>query len=111
MTGFNRRSFMAATAATGAAVATPSVAGARECMKNYDWETMSLEARNLAFNNVAHVGPEFARKKTEGWAAASKALRAQRPEHLDLAYAQKDRTKWDLYPATDPKAPCYVHIH
>jgi Domain of unknown function (DUF3597) len=22
-------------------------------MKSYDWETMSLEARNLAFNNVA----------------------------------------------------------
>ena len=21
------------------------------------------------------------------------------------------RTKWDLYPATDPKAPCFVHIH
>ena len=76
-----------------------------------DWMTMSLEARNLAFNNVAHVGPEFAQKKTEEWAAASKALRAQRPEHLDLAYAQADRTKWDLYPATDPKAPCYVHIH
>jgi hypothetical protein len=56
MTGFNRRSFMAATAA---AVATPSVAGARECMKNYDWETMSLEARNLAFNNVVHVGPRI----------------------------------------------------
>jgi acetyl esterase/lipase len=85
---------------------------AREVVaKGMDWQTMSLEARNLAFNNVAHVGAEFARKKTEGWAAASKALRAQRPEHLDLAYAQGDRTRWDLYPATDPQAPCYVHIH
>jgi acetyl esterase/lipase len=73
--------------------------------------TMSLEARNLAFNNVAHVGPEFARTKTDGWAAASKAFRAQRPKHLDLAYAQGDRTKWDLYPAPDPSAPCYVHVH
>src|SRR5262245_56435704 len=76
-----------------------------------DWMTMSLEKRNLVFNNVAHVGPEFAQKKTEEWAAASKALRAQRPQHLDLAYAQADRTKWDLYPASDPKARCYVHIH
>ena len=75
------------------------------------WMTMSLEARNLAFNNVAQVGPEFARKKTEEWAAASKALRAQHPKRLDLAYGEAERTKWDLYPATDPRAPCYVHIH
>ena len=105
----NRRDFLAVTAA---GVVAPTVIAAKEVVaQGMDWMTMSLEARNLAFNNVAHVGPEFARKKTEGWAAASNALRAQRPKHLDLAYAQADRTKWDLYPATDPKAPCYVHIH
>ncbi len=76
-----------------------------------DWMTMSLEARNLAFNNVAHVGPGVAQRTTDGWAAASKVLREQRPEHLDLAYATGERTKWDLYPATDPMAPCMVHIH
>src|SRR5262245_41137640 len=104
----NRRAFMAMSAA---GVVAPAVIGAKEVVaKDMDWMTMSLQARNLAFNNVAHVGPEFASKKTEGWAAASKALRAQRPQHLDLAYAQADRTKWDLYPASDPKAPCYVHI-
>jgi arylformamidase len=65
----------------------------------------------LAFNNVAHVGPEFVAAKTEGWTAASNGLRAQRPEHLELPYAPGDRTKWDLYPATDPEAPCLVHIH
>jgi acetyl esterase/lipase len=73
--------------------------------------TMSLQARNLAFNNVAHVGAEFARKKTDGWSVASKALRLQRPEHLDLPYGAGERNKWDLYPAADPRAPCYVHIH
>jgi hypothetical protein len=73
--------------------------------------TMSLEARNLAYNNVEHVGPENARMKTEGWAAASKTLREQRPQHLDLAYGNGERNKWDLYPANDPKAPCFVHIH
>jgi arylformamidase len=104
----DRRSFMAATAA---AVVAPNVTDAKECTKSYDWETMSLEARNLAFNNVAHVGLEFAGKKTEEWAAASATLRAQRPQRLNLAYAQADRTKWDLYPASDPKAPCFVHIH
>src|SRR5262245_16324732 len=103
-------------AVTAAGVVAPTVVAAHEvvtkgkdCMR--DWMTMSLEARNLAFNNVAQVGPEFARTKTEAWAGASKVLRAQRPKHLDLAYAQGDRTKWDLYPASDPKAPCYVHVH
>src|SRR5262249_38695218 len=82
----NRRAFMAVTAAGFVA---PAVIGAKAVVaKGMDWMTMSLEERNLAFNNVAHVGPEFARKKTEGWAAAWKALRAQRPKHLDLAYAQ-----------------------
>jgi arylformamidase len=76
-----------------------------------DWMTLSLEARNLAFNNTAHVGPEFARAKMEAWARASERLRAQRPEHLDLPYAPAERTRWDLYPAVDPKAPCCVHIH
>jgi len=72
---------------------------------------MSLEARNLAYNNVAHVGPDFARQKTESWAAASKVFREQRPKHLNLAYAPGERTKWDLYPATEAKVPCFVHIH
>jgi len=72
---------------------------------------MSLEARNLAFNNVAHVGPDFARQKTENWVAASRALREQHPTHLNLAYAPRERTKWDLYPADNPKAPCFIHIH
>ena len=72
---------------------------------------MSLEARNLAFNNVAHVGAEVVQAKREEWTAASQALRAQRPEHLDLAYAPGERTRWDLYPAADPMAPCFVHIH
>jgi len=39
--------------------------------------TMSLEARNLAYNNVAHVGPDFARPKTESRGAASALFRAQ----------------------------------
>jgi len=76
-----------------------------------DWKTLSPEARTLAFNNVAHVGPDVARRKTEAWAAASQALRAERPQHLDLPYAPGERTRWDLYPAADPLAPCLVHVH
>jgi acetyl esterase/lipase len=104
-----RRAFAAATAA---GVVAPTVARAKECpAAAMDWMTMSLEARNLAYFNVAHVGADFARQKTEGWAAASKDLREQRPKHLDLAYGPGERTKWDLYPAADPTAPCFVHIH
>src|SRR5215468_12428131 len=99
MTALGRRAFMAATAAS---IAAPT-AGAKECpTAGMDWITMSLEDRNLAYNNVEHVGPENARKKTEGWAAASKTLREQRPKHLDLAYGNGERNKWD---------PCFVHIH
>ena len=107
MTALDRRTLMAATVAS---IATPATLGAKEC-STMDWITMSLEARNLAYNNVEHVGPENARKKTEGWAAASQTLREQRPKHLDLAYGNGERNRWDLYPANDPKAPCFVHIH
>jgi hypothetical protein len=52
MTAPDRRAFMAATAAS---FATPAVLGARECPSaGMDWITMSLEARNLAYNNVEH---------------------------------------------------------
>ena len=76
-----------------------------------DWMTMSLEARNLAFNNVAHVGALAVQAKREEWVAASRTLRLLRPGHLDLPYAPGERTRWDLYPAAEPKAPCLVHIH
>ena len=76
-----------------------------------DWMTMSLAERNLAYNNHAHVGEDVAQQKLTSWAEASTVLREQRPTHLDLAYAPGERTKWDLYPATDPHAPCFVHIH
>jgi len=36
-----------------------------------DWITISLQARQSRIQNVEHVGPENARKKTEAWAAAS----------------------------------------
>jgi len=99
MTVLGRRAFMAATAAS---IAAPT-AGEKECpTAGMDWITMSLEDRNLAYNNVEHVGLENARKKTEGWAAASKTLRELRPKHLDLAYGNGERNKWDLYPANDP---------
>jgi len=109
MAALNRRAFVAATAA---GVVAPTIARAKECpAAGMDWMTMSLEARNLAYFNVAHVGAAFAQQKTESWTAASKTFREQRSRHLNLAYGSGERTKWDLYPASDPKAPCFVHIH
>jgi hypothetical protein len=67
MTVLDGRTLMAVTIA---GVATPTTLGAKEC-PTMDWITMSLQARNLAYNNVEHVGTENARKKTEAWAAAS----------------------------------------
>jgi acetyl esterase/lipase len=109
MKSVDRRAFVAAAAAT---VAAPTILGAKEVANaGMDWQTMSLEQRNLAYNNTMHVGPDAARAKTESWTAASKTLREQRNKHLDLAYGPAARNKWDLYPASDPKAPCFVHVH
>ena len=110
----NARAFQAGSPKRHREYSVPSIAKAagrdRGCVE-MDWMTMSLEARNLAYNNGAHVGPDFARQKTESWAAASTSFREQRAQHLDLAFAPGERTKWDLYPAADSKAPCCVHIH
>lgn len=88
-----------------------SVVAVREKPVTVDWATLSPEARNLAYNNVAHVGPDVARRKTDAWADLSRQLREANSGHLDLAYAGEARTKWDLYPARDANAPCLVHIH
>ena len=76
-----------------------------------DWSAMTLDARNLAYNNVEHVGPAFARDKTESWLQKSQGVRARESGHLDLPYADAERTKWDLYPSENPNAPCLVHVH
>lgn len=76
-----------------------------------NWESMSPQARNLAYNNVEAVGAETARRKAEEWLAMSTPLRASSPMHLDLPYATGARTKWDLYPAADEQAPCLIHLH
>ena len=38
-------------------------------------------------------------------------FRADQSNHLDLSYGPAERNKWDLFPATDPNAPCLVFIH
>ncbi|MDH7799234.1 MULTISPECIES: alpha/beta hydrolase [unclassified Beijerinckia] len=76
-----------------------------------NWELMSGEERNLAYNNTAHVGAEFVALENKRLEVSSGALRSQYSQHLDLIYKNSERTKWDLYPGFDPNAPCLVHIH
>jgi acetyl esterase/lipase len=70
---------------------------------------MSSAERDAAYNNGAAVRDSS--EIIDGWVAASKCFRAERPEHLDLAYGTGERNKWDLYPGKDPNAPCLVWIH
>jgi acetyl esterase/lipase len=70
---------------------------------------MSRTKRDAAYNNSAAVSDSA--EHVARWTAASAALRTARPEHLDIPYASGARTKWDLFPATDASAPCFVHIH
>jgi hypothetical protein len=73
MLPLNRREMIVAAAASAL---VPTATSAGECLRpGMNWETMSLEQRNLAYNNVAKVGVDYAKKKAEEWAAASKALR------------------------------------
>lgn len=70
---------------------------------------MTQAERDAAYNNGAAV-PESAELQAER-NAASATWRAAHPGHLGIPYAPGERTKWDLFPAADPAAPCFVFIH
>jgi arylformamidase len=76
-------------------------------MKN--WGSMSRAERDAAYDNSNAVknSPELNAARI----AASEAFRNAHPGHLDLAYGPKERNTWDLFPAKDPNAPCFVFIH
>jgi hypothetical protein len=74
-----------------------------------NWGTLSRPQRDAAYNNSAAVADSA--QYAPRWLAASAPLRASRPEHMDLPYAARERTKWDLFPAADAGAPCFVHVH
>lgn len=74
-----------------------------------EWAFLSRDARDAAYNNSAAV-PDSPAIQTAR-AAASAAFRAAHAGKLDLPYGESERTKWDLYPAAEPSAPCLVFIH
>lgn len=73
------------------------------------WERLSRAERDLAYNNNAAVADSA--RLNEARIAAAAAFRATAPAKLDLAYRPGERTRWDLFPAADPAAPCLVFIH
>jgi len=74
-----------------------------------DWGRLSRAERDAAYDNGKAVpdAPAISERRRE----ASAAFRARHPAALDLAYAEGDRPKWDLFPAGSAEAPCLVFIH
>jgi len=103
----HRRTFMAASAAT---VLAPNFANAQAPRaNNQGWGTMTRADRDAAYNNAAAVSDSA--QIRERVTAASATMRTQRSKHIDLPYGPGERTKWDLFPGDNPKAPCLVFIH
>jgi arylformamidase len=73
------------------------------------WGFLSQVERDTAYNNTAAVTEHPVLNAARE--AASQAFRAAHPAHLDLPYGERPRNTWDLFPASDPNAPCIVFIH
>jgi arylformamidase len=73
------------------------------------WATLDQAQRNAAYDNNAAVANSAS--LIEARNAASATYRKAHPGALDIPYAPRARTAFDLYPAPDPKAPCLVFIH
>ena len=74
-----------------------------------DWGRMSRAERDAAYDNTNAV--KNSAELNAARIAASEAFRRAHPGHLDLPYGPKERNTWDLFPAADPNAPCFVFIH
>ncbi|MEN0074226.1 MAG: alpha/beta hydrolase [Paracraurococcus sp.] len=73
------------------------------------WAAATQAERDAAYDNTRAVADSAALIAAR--VAASAPLRARHGGALDLAYAAGERTRWDLFPAADPGAPCLVFIH
>lgn len=74
-----------------------------------DWGRLSRPERDASYNNSAAVSGSA--DYVARWTALSQAYRAAHAKHLDIPYAGKERTKWDLFPSDNASAPCLVHLH
>ena len=73
------------------------------------WGQMTRAERDAAYNNSAAVPNSPALNAAR--IAASAACRTTWPGALDLPYGAGERQRWDIFPAPDPAAPCFVFIH
>lgn len=74
-----------------------------------NWGTLSRAERDAAYDNIGAVPNSMALNTAR--AEASAIFRSAHAGHLDLRYGPKERNTWDLYPASNPDAPCLVFIH
>lgn len=70
---------------------------------------MSRPAHDVAYDNAAAVVDSAVLNQAR--IAASAVFRARPGAVLDRRYGTTERQAWDLFPATDPVAPCIVFIH
>jgi arylformamidase len=73
------------------------------------WGRLSQAERDAAYNNVAAVADSPVLNAARE--VASSVFRTVNGSHLDLRYGKRERNKWDLFPQSDPDAPCIVFIH
>jgi len=72
------------------------------------WQSMDRATLDQAYNNAAAV-PEGA-QMFKAWQARSAQVRAQHPEHLDLAYGPRERNRIDYFSA-GPNTPVLIFFH
>jgi arylformamidase len=73
------------------------------------WESLSPADRDAAYDNNAAVADSAALIARRNRLSAT--LRSTRRAILDVPYADRERTKFDLYPGATADAPCLVFIH
>ncbi len=73
------------------------------------WSDLGQAERNALYNNGAAVANSAA--ILAAWDEASEGWRKAHSDHLALAYADKARNTWDVFPGGDPRKPCLIHIH
>jgi arylformamidase len=73
------------------------------------WRGMTRTELDVAYNNSAAVPRSAA--YLEAWAIRGAALRAARPELLDLAYGPRERNRLDVFRSGRTNAPLLVFIH
>lgn len=73
------------------------------------WRGMSLSDLDAAYDNTRAVSQSAA--FLAEWSTRSSALRADRPEMIDLEYGPRERNRIDIFSSGARNAPLFVFIH